>query len=835
VGKLLQTNVTVAVVLGLLAGGAPAVAQQPSQAQISAIRQACRGDYMKQCAGVPTGGAAALQCLQAHVATVSPACQQALTAAKPPATTPAAAAPVQPRAAAATPPAQPAAQEDVTTWPHTRIVEGASVTVYEPQAISWPGRQKLTARAAIAIIPSGQTKQILGTIQLAATTQLNDASGIVSLSDPTLLETHFPSLDTRRAEQLDAKIRADLPTMEMPHVPLTTILLSLGQSPVAPVPVNNDPPTIFHSSRPASLVVFDGDPVLVPIGGTGLSNAVNTNWDVFVEQHTWYLLNNGIWLSAPAATGPYQPVTRLPTAFSGLTKDANFAGVRKFIPAAPPKSADQVPTIFVSTKPADIIVTSGAPQLAPVAGTALKRVTNTASALFFDPTQGKFYVLLSGRWFAASDLNGPWQFATDKLPPDFALIPPEGPSGAVLVSVPGTVQAQEAVLRAQIPTTATLKRDTVKITVVYAGPPKFEPVPGTEILHAVNTSSVVLKIGDRFYVCENGAWFVALTPTGPWALADNIPAAIKTIPPSSPFYPVTYVQVYSATPTTVTYGYTAGYMMGYVSAGVLVYGTGYYYPPVVIPGPVPIYYPYPYTYGGSAWYNPNTGAWARGGTVYGPYGGAATGGRYYNPSTGAWAQGGAIYGPNGGAGAFSAYNPSTGSYARGSASWSNGYGSANASFYNGRTGVSGSTNQNWNPYSRWGSSTFSGPNQTVNTRSASNAYGSAGGFSSSTGAEGAGYHNKVTGNSGGAVKTSNGDVYAGHDGNVYQHTDNGWSKWGNGGWNPVQPPAGSGNRRSTTEGTNYRQLQQDRLGRTAGSGGFRGGGGGGGFGGRFRR
>jgi hypothetical protein len=37
------------------------------------------------------------------------------------------------------------------------------------------------------------------------------------------------------------------------------------------------------------------------------------------------------------------------------------------------------------------------------------------------------------------------------------------------------------------------------------------------------------------------------------------------------------------------------------------------------------------------------------------------------------------------------------------------------------------------------------------------------------------------------------------------------------------------------EGTSYRQLQQDRLGRTAGSGGFRGGGGGGGFGGRFRR
>ncbi len=116
---------------------------------------------------------------------------------------------------------------------------------------------------------------------------------------------------------------------------------------------------------------------------------------------------------------------------------------------------------------------------------------------------------------------------------------------------------------------------------------------------------------------------------------------------------MTHVQVYSATPTTVTYGYTAGYLLGFVSTGVLVHGTGYYYPPVILPGPVPIFYPYPYTYAANVWYNPATAAWARGGTVWGPYG-AASAGRYYNPATGGWAQGAAIYGPYGGAGAWSA-------------------------------------------------------------------------------------------------------------------------------------------------------------------------------------
>ena len=403
----------------------------------------------------------------------------------------------------------------------------------------------------------------------------------------------------------------------------------------------------------------------------------------------------------------------------GVQRPAQGREFRRRAQEHPGQAADagyKAPKIFVSTKPAEIIVTDGAPSFKPVAGTGLQRVVNTSSVLFFDPAQDSFYVQLSGRWFSAHGLAGPWDFATNKLPPDFALISPDGPDAAVLASVPGTVQAQEAVLKAQIPTTATSSAATAKLTVVYSGPPHFVPIPGTTMLAAVNTNAEVLQIGTAYYACESGVWFVSTTPTGRGLLADSIPPAIHTIPPSSPYYNLTYVQVYAVTPVAVTYGYTAGYTLGYVSAGVLVYGTGYYYPPVIIPGPVPIYYPYPVHLrrcGLVQLQHRRLGARRH---VYGPYGGAVAGGTYYNPNTGAWAHGGAVYGPNGGAGAWSAYNPSTGSYAHGSASWSNGSGSANASYYNARTGVSGSTNQNVNPYGRSGSSTFSGPNQTVNTQ-----------------------------------------------------------------------------------------------------------------------
>jgi hypothetical protein len=89
---------------------ATATTGKPSNAKIAAIRNACRSDYPKVCAGVPTGGTPALQCLQKNTSKVSAACQKAVAAvdgsAVPP-TAGAAAAPVN--EAAASPVVAPAA------------------------------------------------------------------------------------------------------------------------------------------------------------------------------------------------------------------------------------------------------------------------------------------------------------------------------------------------------------------------------------------------------------------------------------------------------------------------------------------------------------------------------------------------------------------------------------------------------------------------------------------------------------------------------------------------------------------------------------------------------
>jgi len=93
---------------------ASAPAKKPSSAQISAIRSACRSDYPKVCAGVPTGGAPALQCLEKNKSKVSAGCQKAVAAvgsgggAPAGGGVPAAAATASPDAAPAAAPAAPA-------------------------------------------------------------------------------------------------------------------------------------------------------------------------------------------------------------------------------------------------------------------------------------------------------------------------------------------------------------------------------------------------------------------------------------------------------------------------------------------------------------------------------------------------------------------------------------------------------------------------------------------------------------------------------------------------------------------------------------------------------
>ena len=243
------------------------------------------------------------------------------------------------------------------------------------------------------------------------------------------------------------------------------------------------------STRPAVLVNIDGPPVLAPIPGTELSYVLNTNWDLLRAGTTYYLRHEQGWLTAPAPAGPWTAATTIPTSFERIpASDPNWADVRKAVPgvALTPAAA---PRVFVSETPAELILLDGEPKLDPIKGTKLSWVTNTQSDLFRSAADQRYYYLVAGRWFRAEKLDGPWRFATTELPDDFKKIPPDHPAADVLALVPGTSQAQEAVIRGHIPQTARVGRGKVEAPkVTYKGVPEWKPIAGTPLAYAGNSS-----------------------------------------------------------------------------------------------------------------------------------------------------------------------------------------------------------------------------------------------------------------------------------------------------------------------------------------------------------
>jgi hypothetical protein len=655
-------------------------------------------------------------------------------------------------------------------WPREKSNAGGTLIYYQPQLDEWKDFKRLEARMAISIKPIGG-QPTLGVVTFRARTDADLETRNVVVSRLEIISVRFPSLDDKAADALEALVRKFLPANGTLNIDLDRLLAELdasksGATPV--VAVKNDPPVIFVAYEKSLLLLVDGDLVRAPIANAQLEFVVNSNWNVFFDPTTskYYLLNERQWLIADDLAGPWKATTQLPKGMAKLPDQPNWADVKKAVPA--PSGASRIaPKVFYSNKPAEIINFSGPPKFVNIQGTHLAYASNTESDLFLHDRDHQYYFLVAGRWFSAQSLEGPWSYATANLPADFALIPPNSEKGDVLASVPGTDEANDAVLLAQVPNTVIVNptQAQANIKVAYDGAPQFKPIESTQLSYAVNTQEKVIKVGDLYYLCFQGVWFMSTGAQGPWTTAPSVPREIYTIPASSPVYNVTYVTQYTTSTgeieASTTAGYFGAFIVGVTVGAIVSHGSGYYYPPYYYYGPYlyPIYRPYPITYGVGAYYNPHNGAYGYARGAYGPYGGVA-GAAWYNPSTGTSGRAVGGCGVYGCAGAARAYNPYTGAY--------------------------GATRQGSNAYSQWGSSVVTRGDQWAQGAHYSDARGTIAGARNSEGGRvvaGSGRNG-----SGFVGQSGAGDVYAGRDGNVYKKTDSGWQQYGNGGWNNPGSP-----------------------------------------------
>jgi hypothetical protein len=726
-------------------------------------------------------------------------------------------------------------------WPRTLTNNGSVLVIYTPQVESWTNFETINFRMAFSLA-SFSGKQVLGVVYVSGSTDVDTYTHIVSVSDMNITDVHFPALDPATAESMEQIVRRILTLSHTVNVSMERIVACTPkQTPAKTTTVQNTPPTIFVSNTPAILLQLEGQAALTDATKGGIQYVFNANWPLFFDKTSsaYYLFDDAEWQTATQLTGPWTFTSKIPSSLKDLDKNDNWKTLLNESIPAPKKQSPSMPLIFYSIVPAEIILFEGAPVMKPIEGTSLTYATNTSNNVFFSQTTNLYYYLAAGRWFSAPDLNGPWTFATPNLPADFANIPDSSPASRVLASVPGTDEAADAVMIAQIPTKTTIDpKAAPAVTITYSGPPKVVTIDGTTLSYIENTTDKVIVVGNNsYYACVSGLWYTASSAQGPWAIASTVPSVIYTIPSSSPVYNVTFVTQTVTTTGTIQASYTAGYMGAFVvgvGAGMIIAsGTGFYYPPYMYYPPVgfPICYMGAMTYGAYA-YHPYG--------YYGGYYGAVGYHASYNSYTGTYARSATAYGPYGSATARQSYNPYTGTSGR-SGSVSTPYGTRSAgSAYNPYTGQAGATRQGSGAYGQAGSSVYNnGHGTTTQTAHATNNYGQtvAGGRNSNGGAAIGG---SGPSGSGGVAKSANGDMYAAKDGNVYKNSGDGWNQYsGNGNWSK-----GSGSNASEMSNAASQRSRGDDgasswgggggggRGGGFGGGGWGGGGGGGGFGGR---
>ena len=255
-------------------------------------------------------------------------------------------------------------------WPRQISKNGAQLIYYQPQIKEWNNYKELTAELAFSLTPGGG-KAVRGVASVHAFSSNNKETRTVTIENIVATSVRFSGVDAGASGPLEELFRQLLPGGGEP-ISLDRLLSELDRSKSIgrPVAVNNDPPPIFYSAKPAILLVVDGKPVQAPIENTNLEFIVNTNWDLFFEKSkSYYLLDQNNWLTAPALNGPWSRTQTLPKDMVKLPANENWTEVKKMIP--PPQSSGAIPQVIFSNVPAELLLFKGEPIYTRISGTSL--------------------------------------------------------------------------------------------------------------------------------------------------------------------------------------------------------------------------------------------------------------------------------------------------------------------------------------------------------------------------------------------------------------------------------------------------------------------------------
>ncbi|NOX86374.1 MAG: carbohydrate-binding family V/XII [Chlorobi bacterium] len=487
-------------------------------------------------------------------------------------------------------------------WPKEIKKNGTVVVLYQPQLESFKGNV-LQGRMALSVTPKDE-EILFGALWFKAYLETDFDERTALLKKLDITKIHFPNFtDTARIEKFTRLLTEEVESWNL-LMSLDRILAGLEETENLKTyteKLNNNPPDIYFRTKPAVLITIDGDPIIKEVQGQKFEYVVNTPFFIVEKKNKYYIKGGKFWYVSSEVISGYAETEKVPSDIKKFAEENLPETEQDSIT----EKMDKAPELIVVTKPSELISTEGKPEYSAINDTKLLYVSNTSDDIVMDISTQELYILLAGRWFKSKSLeDGSWTFVEPAdLPDDFSKIPDDSDMAEVRASVPGTPEAEEALLEQAIPQTATVDRKTTTVEVKWDGNPKFEKIKDTDVSVAKNSNKTVLLIKSKYYCVDDGIWFVANSPDGPWAVSDVRPDEVDKIPPESEAYNVKYVYIYESTPEVVYVGYLPGYTWSFGYHGCVVYGTGYWYRPWYHH----YYYPRPVTWGFGVHWNPYTG------------------------------------------------------------------------------------------------------------------------------------------------------------------------------------------------------------------------------------
>lgn len=304
-----------------------------------------------------------------------------------------------------------------TKWPMEIIVNDAEISIFQPQLEKF-AKNKITARCAISIQTKKSTTEMYCTVWFSANTIIDKTERIVKFKNVHITELAFPGVPDKVKDNMGKIIYErflnNITQMELDR--FLPMLVSITRPPVNKDQYSNPPPQLFFSKQSAILVSIDGAPKLKK-NNDNLMQVINTPFLIVLNMadKTYYLNCVNHWYSAAAATGPWSVTTKVPATVQAQQKvEQQKIKNSEQGTASPAKASNVIPKIFVATRPAELIQSSGEPVFATIPGTQLLYVENSTNDIFQDLDNEQYYILLSGRWFIATSKAGLWKYIASK-------------------------------------------------------------------------------------------------------------------------------------------------------------------------------------------------------------------------------------------------------------------------------------------------------------------------------------------------------------------------------------------------------------------------------------